>query len=196
MINQPLDFDHQLYADLRAGHAKAFATVFDRYNRLLYALAYRYFKSGEEAEDAVQHTFMRLWEQRESFDFQSGIRSLLFTILKHHVLNELRHRKVVFEKHYEMAQQAEETDDGFLTDFENKDFQNHLRRAIRKLPPQKRRICELKIERGLSNQEIADEMQITVPTVKSHYTQAIKMLRGEIESLVVLIHILWVQLIP
>lgn len=147
----------------------------------------------EEAEDAVQYTFMKLWEQRERFDFQSGIRSLLFTILKNYILNELRHRNLVFEKHYEMAQKDEEADDGFLKDFEDKDFREHLRAAIGKLPPQKQRICRLKIEKGLSNQEIADEMHITVPTVKSHYTQAIKILRAEIESLIVLLHVLWIH---
>ena len=64
-----VDFDGQLYNGLSIGKAEAFASVFDRYHRLLYALAYRYLKSGPEAEDAVQHTFMRLWEQRETFDF-------------------------------------------------------------------------------------------------------------------------------
>ena len=85
-MNQFLDFDQKLYAELRKGSEHAFVTVFERYNRLLYALAYRYFKSGEEAEDAVQYTFMKLWEQRSSFEFQSGIRSLLFTILKNYIM--------------------------------------------------------------------------------------------------------------
>ena len=56
----------------------AFVTVFRQYNRLLYALAYRYFKSGEEAEDAVQYTFMKLWEQRERFDFSSGPEFIIY----------------------------------------------------------------------------------------------------------------------
>ena len=129
-------------------------------------------------------TFMKLWEQRSSFEFQSGIRSLLFTILKNYIMNELRHRQIVFEKHYEMAQRNEEADDSFLKNFEDKDFRE---------PPQKQKICRLKIEKGLSNQEIADEMHITVPTVKSHYTQAIKILRAEIESLIVLLHVLWIH---
>lgn len=136
---------------------------------------------------------MKLWEQRSSFEFQSGIRSLLFTILKNYIMNELRHRQIVFEKHYEMAQRNEEADDSFLKNFEDKDFREHLRTAIGKLPPQKQKICRLKIEKGLSNQEIADEMHITVPTVKSHYTQAIKILRAEIESLIVLLHVLWIH---
>ena len=36
-------------------------------------------------------------------------------------------------------------------------------------------------------------MHITVPTVKSHYTQGIKILRAEIESLIVLLHVLWIH---
>ena len=72
-MNQFLDFDQKLYAELRKGSEHAFVTVFERYNRLLYALAYRYFKSGEEAEDAVQYTFMKLWEQRTNFSFESGV---------------------------------------------------------------------------------------------------------------------------
>ena len=149
---------------------------------MLYALAYRYLKSGEEAEDAVQYTFMKLREQRSDFEFQSGIRSLLFTILKNYIMNELRHRQIVFEKHYEMAQRNEEADDSFLKNFEDKDFREHLRTTIGKLPPQKQKICRLKIEKGLSNQEIADEMHITVPTVKSHYTQAIKPPSAKVNS--------------
>lgn len=194
MINQSLDFDPKLYEDLRKGSKAAFTIVFDRYARLLYSLAYRYLKSAEESEDAVQYTFMRLWEQHESFDFQQGIRSLLFTILKNYVLNELRHRKIVFEKHYEMAQQNEETDENFLKELERKDFREHITMAINKLPPQKKRICLLKIEGKLSNQEIADKMQLSVATVKSHYTQAIKMLRTEIELFALLLSLLNIHL--
>ena len=195
-MNQFLDFDQKLYAELRKGSEHAFVTVFERYNRLLYALAYRYFKSGEEAEDAVQYTFMKLWEQRTNFSFESGIRSLLFTILKNYILNELRHRSLVFEKLYEMAQQVnDEDEDDFLTQFENGELGKFLRVAIDKLPPQKQKICLLKIEYGLSNQEIADRMGITVPTVKSHYTQAIKALRNEIESLIIWFPVIWINLI-
>lgn len=194
-MNQYPDFDQNLYADLRRGKEHAFAIVFDQYNRLLYTIAYRFLKSEEEAEDAVQHLFMKLWEQRETFNFESGIRSLLFTILKNYILNELRHRSIVFEKYYEISQQVNEEDNSFLAQFENSELRKSLRIAINKLPPQKQKICLLKIEYGLSNQEIADKIGISIPTVKSHYTQAIKMLRHEIESLILLLSSLWIHLI-
>lgn len=189
-MDQMVDFDEKLYSKLRLGDKHAFSVVFDQYNRLLYALAYRYLKSDSEAEDAVQHVFMQLWAQRDTFEFKSGIKGLLFTILKNYVLNELRHRQMVFEKHYEMAQQPEGAEQGFLEELESKELRGYLRKAIHDLPLQKKKICLLKIERKLSNQEIADLMGITVPTVKSHYTQAIKMLRNAIEPLLVLYHVM------
>ncbi len=71
-MNLAIDFDEQLYHDLKTGSEKAFASVFNRYHRLLYALAFRYLKSGSEAEDAVQYTFMRMWESGKALIFPSA----------------------------------------------------------------------------------------------------------------------------
>lgn len=174
-----LDFDARLCMELQQGKEEAFAKAFTQYNRLLYALAYRFLKSGEEAEDAVQFTFMKLWEDRKRLDFRSGVRSLLYTIMKNYVLNELRHRNIVYEKNYLLALEVDEMDDGFLKAYEERNLREHLIAAINRLPSQKSMICTMKLKGGLSNQEIADQMHITVATVKSHYTQAIKMLRQE-----------------
>ena len=174
-----LDFDTQLCMELQEGKEEAFEKAFSQYSRLLYAVAYRFLKSGEEAEDAVQYTFMKLWEERKRLDFRNGVRSLLYVIMKNYVLNELRHRNVIYEKNYQIAQDAEETDDGFLKAYEERNLREQLILAINKLPSQKSIICMMKLKKGLSNQEIADQMHITVATVKSHYTQAVKMLRQE-----------------
>ena len=174
-----LDFDAQLCMELQEGKEEAFEKAFNQYNRLLYVVAYRFLKSREEAEDAVQYTFMKLWEERKRLDFRNGVRSLLYVIMKNYILNELRHRNLIYEKNYQIAQEAEETDDGFFGAYEERNLQEQLILAINKLPSQKSIICMMKLKKGLSNQEIADRMHITVATVKSHYTQAIKMLRQE-----------------
>ncbi len=187
-----VDFDAQLCMQLQKGDEEAFAKAFTQYNRLLYAIAYRFLKSSEEAEDAVQHTFMRLWEERKRLNFRNGIRSLLYTILRHYVLNELRHRTIVYEKNYELAQETEEADESFLHIYEEQDLRNQLLRAINKLPSQKSVICNMKLRKGLSNQEIAERMHLTVATVKSHYTQAIKMLRREFVAMGISILPFWI----
>lgn len=179
-MNMFLDFDTQLCTELKNGSEEAFTEAFNKYNRLLYAYAYHFLKSREEAEDAVQYAFMKLWEDHKRLIPQIGVRSLLWTIIRNYILNELRHRSLVYEKNYQMAQETEEADSSLLSAYEESELQERLMMAIHRLPSQKSKICMMKLKKGLSNQEIADRMHLTVSTVKVHYTQAIKMLRREL----------------
>jgi len=140
MDKKNIPIDNYLLIQLRDGNEKAFSVVFETYHRYLYVLACRYLMSNSYAEDAVQFTFMRLWEGRETFDYDSGIKNLLFTILKNHILNELRHNNLAIQKNFEMAQLTEETEVSFLHDLEDTDFRTHLYKLIEKLPLQKREV--------------------------------------------------------
>jgi len=187
MPKNHIHIDYEVLMQLRDGNEKAFSAVFDTYHRYLYVLACRYLMSDSYAEDAVQHTFMRLWEGRETFDYKTGIKNLLFTILKNYMLNEIRHNNLVIQKNYELAQFNEEMEAGFLHNLEDADFKTHLYKLIEQLPPQKREVCLLKIQQGLTNQEVADAMNISIPTVKSHYTQVIKLLRSQLNKLIMIV---------
>jgi len=187
MQKNHIHIDYEVLMQLRDGNEKAFSAVFDTYHRYLYVLACRYLMSDSYAEDAVQHTFMRLWEGRETFDYKTGIKNLLFTILKNYVLNEIRHNNMALQKNYELAQFNEEMEEGFLQNLEDADFKTHLYKLIEQLPPQKREVCLLKIQQGMSNQEVADAMNISIPTVKSHYTQVIKLLRSQLNKLIMIV---------
>ena len=187
MQTKHIDIDYKLLQQLSDGNEKAFSIVFDIYHRYLYVLACRYLMSESNAEDAVQYTFMRLWEGRATYDYKSGIKNLLFTILKNYVLNEIRHNNMALQKNYELSQLNEEIEIGFLHELEDADFKSHLYRLVENLPPQKRQVCLLKIQEGMSNQEVADKMNISVPTVKSHYTQVIKLLRSQLDKLIIVI---------
>ncbi|MEI7676467.1 MAG: RNA polymerase sigma-70 factor [Bacteroidales bacterium] len=184
MQNSHFHINYELLMQLRDGNEKAFSVVFDTYHRYLYVLACRYLMSDSYAEDAVQHTFMRLWEGRETFDYKAGIKNLLFTILKNYILNEIRHENLVIQKNYELAQLTEEVETEFLSELEDADFKTHFYRLIDQLPPQKREVCLLKIQKGMTNQEIAEAMNISIPTVKSHYTQVIKLLRSQLDKII------------
>lgn len=187
MQKNQIHIDFELLMQLRDGNERAFSAVFETYHRYLYVLACRYLMSESNAEDAVQYTFMRLWEGRETFDYQTGIKNLLFTILKNYVLNEIRHNNMALQKNYELAQFNEEMEAGFLHNLEDADFKTHLYKLIEQLPPQKREVCLLKIQQGLTNQEVAEAMNISIPTVKSHYTQVIKLLRSQLDKLIMIV---------
>jgi RNA polymerase sigma-70 factor (family 1) len=187
MQNNHIHIDYELLMKLKDGNEKAFSVVFETYHRYLYVLACRYLLSESFAEDAVQHTFMRLWEGRETFDYKTGIKNLLFTILKNYLLNEIRHNNMVLQKNYELAQLTDEMETDLLHELEDADFKTNLYRLVDQLPPQKREVCLLKIQQGLSNQEVADAMNISIPTVKSHYTQVVKLLRSQLDKIMIII---------
>lgn len=187
MKDSEKEIDSLLLKKLRRGDEQAFCQIFDQYHRYLYVLASRYLMSESYAEDAVQYTFMKLWEGRKFFDFRSGIKNLLFTILKNYVLNEIRHQNMVIQKNYELAQESEKVEANLFSKIADADFKKYLYHIIDQLPPQKRQVCLLKIEKGMTNQEVAEYMNISVPTVKSHYTQVIKFLRAKIADIPLLL---------
>ena len=181
------DNDNQLLTLLAQGDEEAFTVIFERYNKMLYALAFRYLKSETMAEDAVQHIFLRLWEGRQFLVVTVNLRNYLYTMVKNHILNEIRNNNTAVEKNYEMAQLSSAEADDVMEKLEKKEMMQKLREAIERLPEQKRKVCLLKLQGDLSNQEIADKLNLSVPTVKTHYAQAVKILRGYFSNALLII---------
>ncbi|MDD4590327.1 MAG: RNA polymerase sigma-70 factor [Parabacteroides sp.] len=179
--------DEELLSLLYKGSEDAFSVIFNRYNKLLYTLAFNYLKSDDSAKNAVQTVFMKLWESRSILNISINLRNYLYTMLKNYVLNEIRNNNLAIEKNYEIARSMQENEDDTFTKLANKDMIQRLYEAIKKLPAQKRLICQLKLQGDLSNQEIADKMHLSVPTVKTHYNQAIKMLREYFTKIIIIL---------
>src|SRR5574344_2145831 len=126
---------------LKHNDNRMFEQIFDQYNRLLYVLAYRYLKSNDEAEDAVQYTFMKLWEQRDNIDSEKSVKSLLVTILKNHILNEIKHRNIIIEKNYEISQTNTNKNYDFVDIVEETDLKSYLLKIIKGLTKKKKKVC-------------------------------------------------------
>lgn len=179
--------DDELLILLQKSNEKAFTAIYERYHKLLYVVAYKYLKDNDTAKDAVQQIFLKLWESRTLFNININLRNYLYTMLKNHLLNEIRSNYTALEKNYELAQESIEYENEILSRLEEKEMTEQLYLAINDLPEQKKAVCLYKLRDALSNQEIADKMQITIPTVKTHYSQAIKLLRGHFDKLLLLL---------
>lgn len=179
--------DNELLILLQKGNEKAFTVIYERYHKLLYLLAHRYLKDNDAAKDAVQHLFLKLWESRLLFNININLKNYLYTMLKNYLLNEIRNNATSLEKNYELAQETIEDENGILSKLEEQEMIEQLYQAINDLPEQKRAVCLYKLRDILSNQEIAEKMQISVPTVKTHYSQAIKLLRKHFDKLLLLL---------
>ena len=185
--------DEYLLALLGKGDEQAFTIIYQRYHKLLYVVAYKYLKNDCSAKDSVQQIFYRLWESRSVLIVNINLRNYLDTMLKKHLLNEIRNNYMAMEKNYELAQEKVEYEDDLLDNIEKKEIEEQLYLAINGLPEQKKQVCLYKLRGNLSNLEIANKMGISVPTVKTHYAQAVKMLREHFNKLLFMIYSFWLS---
>jgi RNA polymerase sigma-70 factor (family 1) len=169
--------DSRLASLIKAGNQMAFACIFDRYNKKMYLLAFRYLKNREMAEDAVQQVFVNFWVNRDKIREELNIHSFLFTTLRNILLNKIRDHKREIARNYEYlmnsaaeASSQEDTEDYF-------EMTNLIDQAKENLSPQRKEIFRLKIAEGYSNQEIANQLKISINTVKVQYYYILKEIR-------------------
>lgn len=179
--------DEALFALIEKGDERAFTQAYDRYHKLLYVLAYRYLMNVNMAEDVVQHVFSRLWEFRTELRVGISLKNYLFTMTKNHVLNLIRNENTAITKNYEMTQSAPAYEDNLIENLEKKELMSNFYKAVDMLPVQKREICLMKVREELTNQEIAERMKLSVNTVKTHYSEALKLLRVHLRKMLIIV---------
>lgn len=138
-----------------------------------------YVRDEEVARDIVHDAFMTIWNNRMHLDASQSLRSYLFTLARNYALNFLRHQKV--ERHNEeniarILSEFEEEMDEYETSL------GHLQEKLNELPEKQREVLEKCFVEGKMYKEIAEELDISVNTVKTHLKRALKFLRGELQE--------------
>ncbi len=179
--------DHALFLLVKKRDKEAFHTLYYKYHAYLYAVALRYLKDEDMAADTVQHVFIKLWETTKALNIDINVKNYLYTMTKNHILNQIRDNKETVSLNYINAQQEIKDKSDIVQLMEEQQTIDVLHKGINSLPPQKRRVCQLKLEEGITNQNIADEMGISIHTVKTHYRESLKMLRDYLQKIQMLL---------
>lgn len=134
-------------------------------------------KDSAWAEDLVRDVILAYWDQRHRISTnEASIKSFLYTSIRHAVYNLARHHKVV-EK-YQQRHPLNEIDE---TDYEHQvimaELMGELHRLVANLPPACQQIFRLSYFDALSNQEIASELSLSLPTIKTQKQRALKTIR-------------------
>lgn len=166
-----------LVSDLKAGSHTAFKIIYDHYYSKIYAVAFKYLKEENMAEDAVQEIFIKLWVNRQNLDVNLTPRGFLFKCLKFHVLNTIRNQSRVLIKQYEIAYHTPAFHKEVEEDLLLKESIKDMEQAIEKLSPQKKLIFKLRTVEGLNNDQVSKKLGLSINTVKFQFSQASKALR-------------------
>jgi RNA polymerase sigma-70 factor (family 1) len=171
-------YDRDFLTRLAAGDAGAFDVLFRRYYDPLFSAAFVYVKVRAMAEDIVQQVFLKLWEKRERLTAVENLEGYLFMAARNEILNCLRQQAVRRNYANLVKEMFREECDGPEAYLVAKQYGEIVQRAIGNLPPQQQRAWRLSREKGLCYDEIAQQMGIAIPTVKSHISGALKSIRG------------------
>lgn len=168
--------------DLREGNHLAFEQLFDSCYEPLCRYAYSILKDMDEAEDVVQKSFCKLWDQHEMLNIQSSINSYLYRIVHNDSLNTI-HQKTSHQEHNLNYLSTTYADiNSTIEHIESSDLQKAMDVALAALPPQCRRVFEMSRIEQLSYSEIALQLNISTNTVENHISKALKLLRVELKD--------------
>ena len=134
------------------------------------------------SEEIVQDVFLKIWLKREVFSGVHDFEAYLFITARNHILNCLRSRmkEVVFLDYLHSYFVVSEDVTSIL---HTKEIHKFIAEARELLPPQQRRVFELSRYEGLNYQAIAEKLDISTLTVKSHMTKALNFIRLRLELL-------------
>lgn len=165
---------------LKEGSQLAFKQLFDRYTPRIYRFAISYLKSDVDAEELVQDVFLKLWEKRETLDEYQNIRAYIFKIAINGIYN-LSKKKNYKQIYQEFVKNNFTKGDEFTwNEVVYNELVDSLNLHIDKMPTQRRDIFLLSRKDGLSNQEIANNLSISLRTVENQIYRAVSYLREKL----------------
>ncbi|MCW9707585.1 RNA polymerase sigma factor [Fodinibius salsisoli] len=164
--------DRILLGRLKQGSETAFKKIYDKYHRSLYRVAKKYLRNKELAEDAVHDIFLKLWHHRAKMNQSGSLKGFLFTSLKNHVLNLIDRDKRKLKKRVTLS--YEKKMDGLENSnvIDLAQYRGLYQEAVEELPDKRREVYRLRVKEGLTNNEVAEYLDVSIHTVKSQYYKA------------------------
>jgi RNA polymerase sigma-70 factor, ECF subfamily len=180
--------DEELVALSMSGDAESFNQLMLRWERPIYALAYRVIGREEEARDVVQETFLRAYRGLRNFrgqaKFSSWIYRIALNLCRDWIRRERRAPIAVMPEGVDLAELAAERQptESIEDLVARKDMSRVVARAMARLPEEQRTAIILKEYHGMTFQEISDLQGCPLSTVKTRLYQGLSVLRRHLES--------------
>ena len=179
--------DQELVQRYLRGEAQAFDQLYDRHHRSVFLLVRQYFPQRQRAEEVFQEIFMKLLDRLDRFQSEGSFRAWLFTLSRNHCIDRLRYQArrpetpaSAFgdpEEGNNILEHADATEGNQEDKAYEKQLGEQLQGALDKLPEEQRETFLLKESGGLTFEEIAQTMGVSVNTAKSRMRYALAHLR-------------------
>jgi RNA polymerase sigma-70 factor, ECF subfamily len=159
---------------------KAFAYLYDNYSRALFGVIFAIINDNEESEDILQKTFVKIWENFDSYNSSKG---RLYTWMLNIGRNmAIDYKRSKFNKHkvQNVSQNVYSVDNIFSED--NSMDTIGLKKLVENLKSEHSTLIDLAYYKGYTQEEISKELNIPIGTVKTKIRKSLLILRGQLNE--------------
>jgi RNA polymerase sigma-70 factor (ECF subfamily) len=173
----------ELILQVKQDNEVAFYNIYERYCKRLYGFVLRYVKIDVDAEEIVQEVFVKIWESRRNIDEHSSFESYLFTVAYNSTISLLRKRsnEQKYISHLKSIQQIQKAPE-LIDEIYFNELNDKVKLLFNELTSRQKEIFRLSREGGLSHEEIAQKLNISVNTVKKHMANTLSYLKSHIDK--------------
>lgn len=164
-------------AALKQGNLLVFNEVYYSWHKRVYYFVLQKTRSSFIAEEVTQLTFIKFWNYRENLADDLRIELQLFRIARTTLIDFLRKETVYKEKVIHVIDRYMLPVDDLWGKLAEKELQVRLANALKEMPPMRRKVFEMNRFKGMSSQQIAQELSLSSRTVETHIFQAIKQIK-------------------
>lgn len=189
-----------LIHSLKSGNNQAYKYIYDHHYVLLCKIAYEFLKDDFLAESIVDDIIFHLWEKRDTLEITTSLRSYLVQAVRNRCINYLNLEREKREVRFSVIDQQNEwinsvfpSDDYPLARLLENELEQEIRNAIDRLPEECKVVFKKSRFEEKRYEQIAEELGISVNTVKYHIKNAISRLSADLSKyLLLLICCFWI----
>ncbi|WP_165732515.1 RNA polymerase sigma factor [Polaribacter sp. 20A6] len=165
--------NHLLIVQIKKKDTVAFKRCYDLFFKDLVVYANRYLSDFSVSEDVVQEVFVYIWEHSKKIEIKSSLKSYLFVMVKNRCLNHLKSINITDNEDYLKYSQSliDEVEVSSLTE-DNNGLYLKVLEVVDKMPLNMQEIFKLKFIENYKYIEIAEELNISLNTVKTQLKRA------------------------
>lgn len=180
-----INLESKYLKELGEGDRDAFDVLYVQYSPRVKTFLAGFVKDKDEASDMTQDIFFKIWTNRKVISKVDSFKSYLFRMARNMIYDYYEHnlvKETYSQKQLEKSPYTEIIEEELYA----KELALLIDIAVEKMPQQRRTIFMMSRKEGLSNEEIAQRLNINKRTVENHITQALSELRKIVYTIIIL----------
>ncbi|KHJ37438.1 ECF RNA polymerase sigma factor SigK [Pedobacter glucosidilyticus] len=184
--------ENELWKLIKQHDQKAFRALFDMYWSKVFTTAFRYLKDKDACTEIVNDLFLNIWNKREQLEIES-LQAYLTSSARYHVYKKLKAIKtspLELVENYDLLDDKADNANPIDDKIKYLDLEKRIDGYLTALPKRCREIFIMSRKENLSNNEIAQKLNISKRTVENQLTHALKHLRNALKDLSIILVLL------